>query len=77
MIKYLNLGHNSNVDSYVIGQNYIDVKFYNSNKVYRYSYISAGQTNVEFMKNLAIAGRGLNSFINKHAKYLYECCYMI
>lgn len=36
------------------------------------SYESAGRENVEEMKRLAAQGYGLNSFINRRIKYLYE-----
>lgn len=71
MVRYLNLGGNSNVYAYQNGEDYIDVQFFGS-KVYRYSYRSAGREKVEEMKKRAIAGRGLNSYIMKYAKYDYE-----
>ena len=71
MIRYLNLGGNSNVYAYQYGEDYIDVQFFGG-KVYRYSYRSAGHEKVEEMKKCATAGRGLNSYIMKYAKYDYE-----
>ena len=41
MEQYLNLGGNSNVKAYSIGQDYIDVVFGRGAR-YRYSYRSAG-----------------------------------
>ncbi len=72
MLIYKNSNGNSNVESYEIGNEYIDVWFKGSKKVYRYSYKSAGKDNVEEMINLAKSGSGLNSFINRAVKYLYE-----
>jgi ABC-type Zn2+ transport system substrate-binding protein/surface adhesin len=71
MVGYANIGGNSNVVSYEIGTDYIDVLF-SSGRPYRYSYKSAGSSNVERMKILAKNGQGLNAFINKNVKYLYE-----
>lgn len=72
MIIYKNNNGNSNVYSYEIGNDFIDVLFKGSPKIYRYSYKSAGKDNVETMKDLAKNGSGLNSFINRVVKYLYE-----
>lgn len=72
MNRYANLGGNSNVEAYEIGASFIRVKFYGTNKIYAYSYNSAGMENVEKAKLLAINGQGLNSFIMRSMKYLYE-----
>lgn len=72
MQKYSNFSGRSNVESFEIGENFIVVKFYRTARTYRYSYMSAGQINVENMKRLALAGRGLNAYINKHVKFEYE-----
>jgi hypothetical protein len=61
----------SGVKAYQIGIDYILVKF-NSFKVYKYSYAKAGRFKVEKMKTLAVRGRGLNSYINRWAKYSYD-----
>jgi len=39
---------------------------YKNGSVYQYSDQTAGAANVGFMKSLAAAGHGLNSFINMH-----------
>ena len=61
----------SGVRAYQIGLDYIIVKF-NSFKTYKYSYARAGRHKVEKMKALAIRGRGLNSYINRYARYSYD-----
>lgn len=63
-------GGNSNVIAYEIGPDWIRVQF-GTGSPYVYSYRSAGPGPVERMKQLARAGRGLNSFINTHVKHLY------
>lgn len=68
---YRNLGGNSNISAFSIGNDYIDVKF-NGGSIYRYSYKSAGIDKVERMKKLAIEGCGLNSYIMRYAKKDYE-----
>lgn len=72
MQPYFNINGNSNVLCYNIGTNYIEVQFRGTPKIYRYSYSSAGANNVETMKSLARQGHGLNSFINKNVRNLYE-----
>lgn len=72
MINYRNSGGDSGVDSYEIGDDYITVKFTRTARTYTYSYASAGRTHVEQMKSLARSGSGLNSYINKYVRNLYE-----
>lgn len=70
MTPYKNLGGDSGISSYEIGDDYIKVEF-NDSSIYLYNYVSAGEDNIEQMKQLAEAGEGLNSFINKHVKNKY------
>lgn len=72
MILYNNLGGNSNVECYEISNEYIAVKFYGTEKVYRYSYGSAGKFHVDTMKKLAKQGYGLNSYIMRNVRNSYE-----
>jgi hypothetical protein len=51
----------SGVTHYEIGENYIDLKFKGKSKIYRY-YVSY---QVEKMVEFALAGKGLNTYINK------------
>jgi len=64
MERYKNLGGDSAVLAYEIGDNSIKVQF-RDGSLYLYNYQSAGANNIEHMKELAIAGQGLNSFINR------------
>lgn len=70
MERYRNLGENSGVDSYEIGEDRITVQF-TDGTIYLYTYSSAGSANIETMKALAIKGRGLNTFINTTVKKKY------
>ena len=72
MVQYRNSGGDSGVSAYEIGADYIKVRFSGTGKTYTYSYRKAGGTHVENMKNLAQSGSGLNSYINKHVKHLYD-----
>lgn len=47
----------SNISSYRVGDDYIDIKFNGTFKIYRYSYYKTGKFHVEQMKLLAEATR--------------------
>jgi len=73
MLNYKNLSGKSNVVRFEIGPSFIVVEFTDGReRFYKYSYSSAGQNNVEYMKSLAIQGEGLNSFIMLNVKNNYE-----
>ncbi len=71
MEPYRNIEGNSTVTGYEIGADYITLQF-SDGSTYRYTYVSAGQENVERMKGLARAGQGLDTFINTSVSKLYE-----
>lgn len=71
MQQYKNLGGDSNISAFLIGKDYIEVKF-NGGAIYRYSYKSAGIDKVEEMKRRAVQGYGLNSYIMRYARKDYE-----
>lgn len=50
MEKYLDLGDDSGVVGYEIGDTFIRVKFKGTAKIYTYSYRSAGVERIECMK---------------------------
>lgn len=70
MERYKNLGGDSGVAAYEIGDDFIKVQF-NDGSLYLYTNQSAESNNIEQMKRLAIAGRGLNSFIGRVVKKRY------
>lgn len=70
MQGYRNLDGDSGVTAYQIKDNAIAVQF-RSGEVYEYTYASAGRGNVERMKQLARAGRGLSTFISQHVHDRY------
>lgn len=72
MEHYQNIGGNSNIESYEIGDDYISIYFKSASKVYTYSYASAGEYHVEKMKQLARSGSGLNSYIMLNVKNEFE-----
>ncbi len=72
MQRYSNLNGDSGVHSFEIGPDYILVSFFNTARLYKYSYGKAGAYHVEQMKQLALNGIGLNSYINKFVRNLYD-----
>jgi hypothetical protein len=70
MERYKNIGGDSSVVAYEIEGDSIKVQFCDRS-LFLYNYQSAGNNNIEQMKKLAIAGKGLNSFIRKVVKKRY------
>jgi glycine cleavage system aminomethyltransferase T len=71
MTPYRDWDQDSGVQAYDIEQSHIDVQF-KDGAVYRYTSLSAGQTNLDHMARLARAGDGLNAFINRFVKNRYS-----
>lgn len=71
MKKYSNNGGDSGVSAYEIKNDGIIVQFSTGAK-YLYTYTSAGTSNIEEMKKLALSGEGLNSYIMKYARTSYS-----
>jgi hypothetical protein len=71
MVRYKNLSGKSGVRHYEIGDDFIRVQF-ESGTTYLYTYISAGQKNIEHMKKLAKSGKGLSTFISQNVRDLFE-----
>lgn len=73
MQHYKNYNGNSGILRYEIGDNFVTVEFQTGNyRFYKYTFMSAGQSNVNQMKTLAIQGRGLNGFIKEEIGDDYE-----
>ena len=70
MERYRNLGGNSGVYAFEIVSNSIKVQF-KDGSVYLYSSLSPGALALERMKGLALAGRGLNSYISTYVRKRY------
>lgn len=65
MKHYRNLSGHSGVIAYEIGADVIAVKFRDGG-AYWYTHASAGPVHVEAMKQLAVAGRGLSTYIARN-----------
>lgn len=67
MKKYRNLSGKSAVVMYELAKDVVTVRFA-TEAVYRYSNQSAGSENIRKMKVLALAGKGLGTFIESNVK---------
>jgi len=76
MENYKNSSGKSKVLKYQIGSDSIIVEFKVPSRsgytIYEYSYTSAGQSNIEHMKELAEQGFGLGTFIDENVRELYK-----
>jgi hypothetical protein len=70
MARYKNLSGNSGVVEYKIGDDSIEVEFVTAG-AYLYTYESTGRPKIEKMKKLAVAGKGLSTFISKYVGNAY------
>jgi len=72
MQRYADTDRDSGVHSFEIHDTSIIVWFKGTNRPYTYSYQRAGMQHVEQMKRLALAGDGLNEYINDHVQKSYD-----
>ncbi|WII73331.1 hypothetical protein QJS83_05540 [Bdellovibrio sp. 22V] len=69
-MRYKNRSGNSGVVAYETGEDSISVTFVDG-KVYVYNYAVTGKDEVETMKRLAQAGRGLSTYISTVVRTRY------
>ena len=70
MKRYANISGNSGVIAYELHPDSIIVRF-QDDTTYEYTSQSAGAIRLASMKRLAIAGRGLSTFISQHVRTGY------
>ena len=70
MRRYRNLAGNAGVVAYTLGNDSITLQF-EQGGVYEYTAESAGRTNIERMKSLAVGGRGLSAFVVRNVRDHY------
>jgi len=70
MQAYPNLGGNSNVKGYEIGEDFVRVRFADG-LTYTYTLASCGSAHLGRLKAFARAGIGLNSYIVRHVRKAY------
>lgn len=71
MDRYANRSRDSGVKAYSLGDDYIIVRFVGGD-TYCYTYHSAGKRHIEAMKKLALAGKGLSTYISQNIRDNYE-----
>jgi len=71
MTPYKTLGKNSGVQEYEIGDTSIKVKFIGNPKIYVYNENKPGYSIVKRMKELALSGTGLSTYIATVVKKNY------
>jgi hypothetical protein len=71
MARYKNLSGDSKVAKYEIEKDAMRIRFTDCS-VYIYTNQSAGPENIKQMKTLAIAGKGLGTFISANLKDRFE-----
>ncbi|MFL5764991.1 MAG: hypothetical protein ACJ77K_13690 [Bacteroidia bacterium] len=71
MIAYKKLSGNTGVSGYEILKDGIIIRFQDG-RTYLYTNRSAGAIAIGQMKQLAAAGKGLTTFINRYVKEKYE-----
>lgn len=69
---YGNIDTHSSITHYSVGEDYIQIWFEGFTKPKKYSFISASETKVLKMIELAKAGKGLNRYIITKAAGLFE-----
>jgi len=66
-VRYKNLSGDSKVSKFEIKKDALTIRFAD-HTVYRYTNQSAGPENISKMKTLALAGKGLGTFISANLK---------
>lgn len=72
MQRYANRSGESGVVAYEIGAGSITVEFVGGDR-YLYTDESAGVAKIAKMRELALAGRGLSTFISRQVRTAYAC----
>lgn len=71
MRRYANLDGRAGVLEYEIGPDWIMLRFRDRPELYLYNRDKPGIGKVLQMKRLALAGRGLTTFVNQHVRENY------
>lgn len=66
MQRYGNLNGRSGVEAFEIGDDWIKVRFHDNPRVYVYASPRIPRDKIVQMKQLALAGRGLATFISRN-----------
>jgi hypothetical protein len=71
MKRYRNISGNSGILAYEIAPGFIKIKFADGG-VYVYDHRKPGKRHVEAMKKLAVAGKGLATYVNQFVRDNYS-----
>ena len=71
MQRYRNRNGSSGVIAFELGEELIDVKFVGGD-IYRYSTRRPGARDLAHMKELALRGEGLSTFISRHIRTRFD-----
>lgn len=71
MRRYKNRSGRSGIQAFESGPEFIRIRFRNEDLIYIYNYTQPGKTDVEVMKRLAEAGRGLSTYISRYVRERY------
>lgn len=74
MRRYANLDGHAGVSEYQIGPDWILLRFRDRPELYLYNRDKPGIGKVLQMKRLALAGRGLTTFVNQRVRENYAQC---
>jgi hypothetical protein len=69
--RYKNVGGKSTVVRFELEKDAVNLRFTNAS-AYRYTNQSAGPENISKMKTLALAGKGLGTFVEANLKDRFE-----
>jgi len=71
MQRYADHSGRSGIIAFELGEDYLDVRF-TSGDVYRYTSRRPGAQDLAHMKELALRGEGLSTFISRHIGVRYD-----
>lgn len=71
MRRYKNRSGRSGIQAFESGPEFIRIRFRDEDLIYIYNYTQPGKTDVEVMKRLAEAGRGLSTYISRYVRERY------
>jgi len=66
MLPYGNQSGDSGVREYALGADFIAVRFARKRELYLYAAARVGRHHVDRMKRLAVAGKGLSTYISQN-----------
>lgn len=71
MRRYKNRSGRSGIQAFESGPEFIRIRFRDEDLIHIYNYTQPGKTDVEVMKRLAEAGRGLSTYISRYVRERY------